>query len=443
MGESAREAALLVIRRLHDAGFEAFLVGGCVRDMLLGVTPEDYDVATSARAEQVLTLFDHTVAIGAKFGVVLVLVGESQIEVATYRAEGGYSDHRRPDWVEFTDAKHDAERRDFTVNALFFDSEENRVLDFVGGEADLHAGVIRAVGEAADRFREDALRLLRAVRFASTLGFEIEKRTWDALREGCAQIRHVSAERIRDELTKGLTRGNPDRFLDLLDTSGLLELILPEVSAMKGVEQPPCFHPEGDVFQHTRLMLSHLPPKPSPELAFAVLLHDVGKPPTASFSDRIRFNNHDKVGAEMAETICRRLAFSNEMRHRVVGMIRRHMQFINLPRMRQSTLRRFLTASTIDDEIELHRIDCMGSHGDTENYRLAVERLGHFREIVSQPGLPPPLVTGDDLIAAGLKPGPSFKRILNSVQNAQLDGKVHTREEALLLMQRLSSRYQK
>lgn len=430
--------ALSVVRCLHSAGYEAMLVGGCVRDLLLGREPKDYDVATNARPDEVLGLFPRTVAVGAKFGVIVVVGDDAQVEVATYRSESGYSDFRRPDAVTFSDARNDSMRRDFTINGMFMDPLSGSVLDHVNGQCDLQAGVVRAIGMASDRFSEDALRILRALRFASCLGFEIDSQTFDAIRSCRSLLFRISAERIRDELLKGFLGGHPDRFLDMLDATGLLELILPEVSLMKGCDQPPEFHPEGDVYVHTRLMLRHMKPGPSAALAFAVLLHDVGKPPTREVRDRIRFNNHHKVGAEMADAICRRLAFSNEMREKTVAMIARHMHFISLPDMKRSTLRRFFAESFIEDELELHRLDCLGSHGHLDNYDLAIALLQELKAEDETPRLPDPFVTGHDLIALGEKPGPHFKEWLRAVHDAQLEGTVSSREDALRLLREIS-----
>lgn len=430
--------ALNIARKLRTAGHEALLVGGCVRDLLRGARPEDYDLATSARPEQVSELFPRSVQIGARFGVILVVDGHDKVEVATFRKESGYSDRRHPDHVEFSTAENDAMRRDFTINGLFMDPETEKIIDYVGGEADIAAGVVRAIGEPRDRFQEDALRILRALRFASSLGYRVELKTWEAIRELAALIRDISAERIRDELVKGLTRRHPDRFLQLLYDSGLLEIIMPEVAAMNGCEQPADYHPEGDVFTHTKLMLGMLRSNPSPVLAFATLLHDVGKPVTASFDGkRIRFSGHDRAGADIADKICRRLAFSNEARERIAGMVSRHMGYINLPRMRESALRRFLAYDNIDEELELHRVDCASSHRLMDNYDLATRRLMELRSERPDDSLPPPLVKGDDLLAMGLKPGPRFRELLTAVQDAQLEGRVKEREDAMILLREL------
>ncbi|MGD0091854.1 MAG: CCA tRNA nucleotidyltransferase [Planctomycetota bacterium] len=423
--------ATWVARRLTGSCFRAVFAGGCVRDMLLGVKPKDYDVATSATPEQVMALFPRNVPVGAAFGVVRVLsAGENplQVEVATFRGETGYSDGRHPDQVCFTDEVEDVRRRDFTVNGLLFDPLKNEVLDYVGGRADLEGRRIRAIGEPAQRFAEDRLRLLRAIRFASRLGFEIESATFDAI-VGCAErIGDVSSERIRDELNLMLTGPRPRRAFELLKASRLLKHILPEVDAMAGVPQPAQFHPEGDVWVHTLIMLEMLR-ESSITLALAVLLHDVGKPVTIEYADRIRFNEHEKVGGEMAERIMLRLRYSNEEIERVVSLVRQHMVFKDVHRMRPATLKRFLRQVDIDEHLELHRLDCLSSHGDLENYELAVRELK--RQSV-ETLRPKPLINGHDLIALGLRPGPWFKTILADVEDRQLEGALCDREAALV-----------
>lgn len=427
-----------IVDRLTRHGHEAFLVGGCVRDLLRRCEPDDYDIATSARPEQVIALFPRTVAVGAKFGVVLVVDDGAQAEVAAYRCESGYLDHRHPQIVEFSDARHDALRRDFTINGLFMNPSSGEVFDFVGGRADIETNIIRAIGDPRERFTEDALRLLRALRFSSSLEYDIEPGTWNALRALSHTITEISAERVRDEIIKGFTRPHPGKFLDLLDRSGLLGILLPEAAATKGCRQPPEFHPEGDVYEHTKLMLAALPPDPSPALALAALLHDAGKPATMQLADRIRFNNHHKAGAEMVEHIGRRLAFPNELRERVKAMVLRHMDFINLTSMRKSTLRRFLAAPAIEEDIELHRADCLASHGDTSNCDYALRHLAEMRAESPEGKLPRPLVNGRDLIDMGLEPGPRFRVLLRAVQDAQLEGSVSGREQALAMLKSLA-----
>ncbi|MCK9588898.1 MAG: CCA tRNA nucleotidyltransferase [Terrimicrobiaceae bacterium] len=422
--------ATRIVRRLREAGHEAFFAGGCVRDRLLGRAAHDIDVATSAHPEEVQKLFSRTVAVGAQFGVIVVLEDGMEFQVATFRADGVYLDGRRPESVTFTTAEGDAQRRDFTVNGLFFDPLEGKTLDFVGGEADLRAGIIRCIGKPADRFREDKLRLLRGVRFAAALGFQIDPSTWQALRELAPSIVSVSAERIRDELGKIFLHPSRLRGFDLLDESGLLEILLPEVTRMKGCEQPPEFHPEGDVFVHTRLMLSLLPGTVSIPLVFSVLLHDIGKP--AAFqrdeTGRIRFNGHESLSAAMTGQIFERLRFSNAQTEAAVTAVQNHMAFKDVQHMRVATLKRFLARPTIDDELELHRVDCLGSHGLLDNYDFLQAKREEFSR---EPLIPPPLVTGRDLISMGWNPGPLFKRILDAVQVRQLEGSLTSRAEAM------------
>ncbi|MCL4694480.1 MAG: CCA tRNA nucleotidyltransferase, partial [Candidatus Hydrogenedentes bacterium] len=371
-------------------------------------------------------LFSKTVGVGAAFGVVLVLMPEGPVEVATFRGDGPYLDGRHPSSVEFLSERDDALRRDFTVNAMFYDPVAEMVVDYVGGQADLKAGIIRAVGDPATRFAEDHLRLLRAVRFTARLGFEMDPPTLAAARELAPSIRTVSAERIRDELTKMLTEGGARRAFELLDAAGLLEQVLPEVSRMKGVPQPPEFHPEGDVFVHTLLLLDHLKGV-SPTLAYGALLHDIGKPETITFADRIRFNNHDRIGAELARKICRRLHMPNEDTNRIEWLVDQHMRLAHAPNMRPSKLKRFVREEGFRELLELGRIDCLASHGDLDTIDWIEDYLAHHTEEEYRPD---PLVTGKDLIAMGYKPGPLFKTILAAVEDAQLEGQVTTPAEA-------------
>lgn len=419
-----------VAARLRAAGFQALFAGGCVRDRLRGVAPKDWDVATDARPEDVQRLFRRTVAVGVHFGVVRVLEGGAEFEVATFRADGAYLDGRHPEGVRFTTAREDAERRDFTVNGLFLDPATDEVTDYVGGRADLAAGVLRAIGEPAARFREDKLRLLRAVRFAAALDFRVEEQTWEAVRAAAKDITRVSAERIRDELVKIFLSPRRVRGLDLLDASGLLRVLLPELDACHGCEQPPQWHPEGDVFVHTRLMLSLLPETVSVPLVFSVLLHDVGKPPTAraDADGRVRFNGHEYVGAEMAERVMTRLRFSRTEIDATVEGVRNHMAFKDVQNMRTATLKRFLARPTIGDELELHRVDCAASHGYLDNLEFLRQKREEFAH---EPLIPKPLVNGRDLIALGLKPGPDFGRILEATMTRQLEGGFSDREAAL------------
>jgi putative nucleotidyltransferase with HDIG domain len=437
LSDSLSLAATKLVRRLRESGFIAYFAGGCVRDALLRKQPKDIDIATDAEPADVQKLFARTVAVGVKFGVVRVLEGEFEFEVATFRSDGIYLDGRRPATVTFSSPEEDAKRRDFTINGMFYDPVEDQVVDFVGGKSDLERRVVRAIGNPGERFSEDHLRLLRAIRFGAALDFEIEPATWKAITGNAHQIVSVSHERVRDEFMKIISDRHRVRGLDLLDQSGLLQKILPEVSRMHGCEQPPQFHPEGDVYVHTRLMLSLLPADASPWLVLSVLLHDIGKPVTDSFDEvdqRIRFNGHDQVGADMASEIMTGLRFSNEAIDTVVEAIRNHMVFKDTPNMRPAKLRRFMGRQNFPLELELHRVDCLGSHGDLQTYDLLVNKQQEFQ---NEPIIPPPLLTGRDLIVLGLKPGPRFGEILEAVQTAQLDGEVTDRAGALELLQTL------
>ena len=435
---SRRERALTVVRHLREQGYQAYFVGGCVRDLLLEREPADYDVATDATPEVVLGLFPRTLAVGAQFGVVLVVDNGQQIAVATFRNDGPYPDGRHPQQVSYTrDPREDVLRRDFTINGLLYDPlpsapAEHRLLDYVGGEADLRAGLIRTIGEPADRFSEDRLRMLRAVRFAARFGFRIEDATWEAVCRSHAAIAQVSRERVRDELLKILTEGGARRGFELLDASGLLADLLPEMAAMKGVEQPPEFHPEGDVWTHTLLMLEKLT-SPTPTLALGVLLHDVGKPPTFRLAERIRFDNHAPVGARMAERICERLRLSRRDTEQVVALVEHHLRFKDVAQMRPAKLKRFLQMERFEEHLELHRLDCLSSHRNLENWEFVRRKLA---ETPPEEIRPRRLVTGDDLIALGYQPGPRFGEILRTVEDAQLEGEVRTNEEAVALVRR-------
>ena len=424
------KAARKVAERLRDRGHIAYFAGGCVRDMVRGLTPKDYDIATDARPENVQALFPRTYAVGAHFGVIIVLEDGFQFEVATFRSDEAYIDGRHPSAVQFSSPEEDARRRDFTINGMFLDPASNKVIDLVGGQADIGAKLVRAIGEPAQRLAEDRLRMLRAVRFATALDYQIDKRTWDALVASASSINQISGERIRDEVVRIFLSSNRVRGWDLLDASGLMSAILPELQAMKGVLQPEQFHPEGDVFVHTRLMLSLLPETVSVPLVFAVLFHDVAKPVTARVDEtgRIRFNEHDRIGAEMTEAIMRRLRFSGAEIEATVEMVRHHMVFKDAPKMRIAKLKRFMARPTFDEELELHRVDCQSSHRMLDNYEFLLRKRDEF---ANEPIIPPPLVRGDDLIAFGLKPGPKFGEILEAVETRQLEGKLRTRDEAL------------
>ena len=426
----ARQAAERVVQRLHGRGFQAYLVGGCVRDLLRGVEPKDYDVATGARPEQVLELFPGSLAVGAQFGVVGVLDGEERIEVATFRSDGLYSDGRRPDAVRYaTDPREDVMRRDFTINGLLLDPRSGEVFDFVDGRKDLDARVIRAIGNPKRRFEEDHLRMLRAVRFAASLDCEIEPVTFAAIRSLSSKITTVSAERVRDELVRILTSGRARRGFELLDESSLLPEILPEIAKMKGVEQPPEYHPEGDVWTHTLLMIEALPAGCSPTLAVGVLLHDVGKPPTFRVApDRIRFDNHVSVGMAMAREIANRLRLSHDETAQIVALVEHHLRFREAPVMRASTLKRFLRLEKFEEHLELHRLDCLSSHRNLDNYEFVRAKLA---ELPAEAIRPAPLLNGRDLIEVGYNPGPRFKEALRAVEDAQLDGQLTSREDAM------------
>jgi len=450
-----KDFAISIVRTLRERGHKAYLVGGCVRDLLLSREPADYDVATDATPDEVMRIFPDTYAVGAQFGVVLVPLPERDVasnvctetspcrdvtcyvspkanvvEVATFRSDIGYSDGRHPDQVRFSkDAREDVERRDFTVNGLLLDPVTNEVLDFVGGRKDIEAGIIRTIGDPERRFAEDKLRMLRAVRFAARFGYAIEPGTFQVIQKLASQIDQVSRERVRDELSKMLTEGHARRAFLLLDETRLLHEVLPEIEAMKGVEQPPQFHPEGDVFVHTLLLLDKLPHPCPVTLAWGALLHDVGKPATFRVApDRIRFDEHVDVGVKMAEEICGRLRFPNDDSVQILALIDNHMRFAQVQQMKESTFKRFVRMPHFDEHLQLHRMDCQSSHGDFTSYDFTREKMASM-----PPGIirPAPLITGDDLIAAGYKSGPQFKEILSAVEDGQLEGRLRSREEAM------------
>jgi len=447
---SRQDTATQIVRDLRLKGRQAYLVGGCVRDLVMGRVPKDYDVATDATPAEVCRLFPDSLTVGAQFGVVVVVGPEGNVEVATYRSDGRYDDGRHPVEVRYSKtAQEDVRRRDFTINGLLLDplagSIEAGLLDCVGGLADIHAGLIRTIGDPIERFREDHLRMMRAVRFAARFKFQIDPAAVEAIRRLAPHIKEVSQERVRDEILKILTEGQARRGFELLDETGLLAIVLPEIKAMQGVEQPPEFHPEGDVWTHTMMMLEGLPapignrqstivnqpPLLTPTLALGVLLHDVGKPPTFKVRERIRFDNHVEIGASMAEEICRRLRLSSRETERVVELVRHHLRFKDFPRMRRSTQLRFLRMDGFREHLELHRLDCLSSHRHLENYEMARRLLAETPPQVIKPA---PLLRGDDLMALGYPPGPIFKQILQTVEDAQLDGKIGSREEALQLV---------
>ena len=417
-----------IVQQLRGAGYVSYLTGGCVRDMLLGRKAKDFDVATSAKPEELLRLFPGSGEVGAHFGVVLVRKNGTQVEVATFRSDLEYRDGRHPEGVQFeTDPKQDALRRDFTINALMLDPVSGEVLDFAGGRADLEAGVIRAIGDPKRRFREDHLRLLRAVRFAARLGFVIEPETLAAIRELAPMIRSVSMERVRDEIARILTEGGARRGFELLDATGLLQEVLPEVAALKGVAQPPEFHPEGDVWTHTMMMLDGLR-EPSITLALGVLLHDIGKPATFRVAERIRFDGHVEKGIEIAHAMLNRLRFPSHVIETVEALIGNHMKFMEVTRMRESTLKRFIRQPDFDEHMALHRLDCLASFGNLDSYDFVRRKQEEMRPEILKPT---PLLTGRDLIAAGYRPGPGFGVALNEIEDAQLEGRISTAAEAM------------
>ena len=475
MGRAEKDFGISIIRTLRRKGYKAYLVGGCVRDLLLSREPADYDVATDATPDEVMRIFPETYAVGAQFGVVLVPLPEEQrqreasrgtpphyhperspnfakrssgevegsavkvarsaghagvVEVATFRSDLGYSDGRHPDEVRFSRSpREDVQRRDFTINGLLFDPITEKVLDYVGGQKDLKAGIIRTIGEPERRFAEDKLRMLRAVRFAARFGYKIEAGALSAIQKLALQIHQVSRERVRDELTKMLTEGRAREAFLLLDQTGLLHEVLPEIEAMKGVAQPPEFHPEGDVFVHTLLLLSKLPQPCPATLAWGALLHDVGKPPTFRVApDRIRFDGHVEVGIKMAEAICQRLRFSGEDTEQILALVEHHMRFAHVQRMSESTFKKFIRMPRFEEHLEMHRIDCLASHGDLGSYDFTRQKMTQLPPEVLRPQ---PLVTGDDLIAAGYTPGPQFKSILEAVEDAQLEGRLSGKGDAM------------
>ncbi len=448
----SRRAATEVVRALRSQGHQAYFVGGCVRDLLLGRDPADFDVSTDATPDQVMRIFPQTYSVGAQFGVVLVpfravgvdggptegeeLIAEHPrvIEVATFRSDGSYSDGRHPDAVRYTtDPGEDVQRRDFTINGLMLDPlEGERVLDYVGGQQDLRRHLVRTIGDPERRFREDKLRMMRAIRFAARFGYEIDHETFSAIQRLAPDIRQVSRERQRDELTKMLTEGHARRAFELLDSSGLLHEVLPEVEKMKGVEQPPQFHPEGDVWIHTLLILGMLQPGTSRTLAWGGLLHDVGKPSTFRIApDRIRFDNHVEIGTRMAEEIGQRFRMSNDDIAQIMALVANHLRFADVKNMKESTFKRFIRLPRFDEHLELHRMDCLSSHHILDLYYYTREKMA---QLPPEQVRPRPLITGNDLLAAGYQQGPRFKEILSAVEDAQLEGRVTNPEEAMKLV---------
>jgi len=428
MTKDIRKTGIKIIEKLNQAGYNALFAGGCVRDEIMGIEPGDYDVATDAHPEEIMAIFDKTIAVGAQFGVVIVVMDGIQFEVATFRSDGRYIDGRHPESISFsTSAREDALRRDFTINGLMFDPIREKLYDYVSGAEDIRAHIIRAIGNPTERFDEDKLRLMRAVRFAARFEFQIEGNTLTAIKKLAPNIVEVSQERIRMELAKIIIGKNSGVGLQLLHDTGVLEHILPEVSAMVNVWQPHQYHPEGDVFTHTKLALDNLE-NPSSVLAFATLLHDIGKPRTFIVTDRIRFHQHAKVGAEIADEICVRLRCSNDERKQIVACVQNHMQFMSVLRMKESTLKRMFQRDTFLDELELHRADCLASHGKLNNWEFCLRK---YEEYEPDDIKPEPLMSGYDLIALGYKPGPKFRKILDVVEEAQLENQITTRKEAL------------
>ena len=422
-----------IIHRLRESGHEAYFVGGCVRDFILNQTSSDYDIVTSARPEEVIKLFPRTVAIGAKFGVVAVITDNHSFEVATFRSDDVYEDGRHPSRIHYSTAREDVFRRDFTINGLLMDPDTGDIIDYVNGRFDIDNKIVRTIGNPGKRFREDYLRLLRAVRFAANLHFDLEPATQDAVKREASNIRHISVERIREELNKILTRGGARRGFELMMQTDILQNILPEICRLKGVEQPPRFHPEGDVWQHTLKMLELLPADGEREknicLAWGTLLHDVGKALTRSEDEKgVHFYGHVQQGEIIADTIMQRLKFSRMQRETVVNLIRQHMVFMNVRKMRPGRLKRFLRMPDFDLHLELHRLDCLASHGMLDNYEFCREQL----QILALDDLHPPrLLTGNDLIAMGFTPGKIIKDILLAVEEEQLEGRIQSVEQAI------------
>ena len=428
--------AVSLIRQLRSRGHQAYLVGGCVRDRLLELPAKDFDIATDAPPAQIAAYFPGAQLVGAHFGVVLVQEGGAHVEVATFRSEGAYSDARRPDTVQFeTNPARDTQRRDFTINGLMEDPLTGEILDYVGGRADLKSKTIRAIGNAAQRFKEDHLRMLRAVRFAARLNFKIEPETKKAIAQQAASVAIVSAERVHDELLRIFREGGARRGLELLDELGLLAHLLPEVKAFQAVEQPPEYHPEGDVWTHVLLMLERMGPATG-SLAFGVLLHDIGKPSTFRRADRIRFDGHAEVGARMAKEMLERLRFSSSDVERITSLVANHMKFKDVHKMRASTLKRFLRMENFEEHLTLHRLDCLASSGRLESYDFVREKLAGLDAEALHP---PRLISGDDLIAAGYQPGPAFSKALEAVETAQLEGAIQTYEEAMVIAEQALS----
>ncbi len=431
-----RKNAEKIVQKLKAEGFEAYFVGGCVRDFVRGIVPGDFDIVTSALPEQIVELFNHTVSIGAKFGVIAVIEEDTTYEVATFRRDDDYQDGRRPIKIHYASAREDVLRRDFTINGLLMDPSNGEIIDYVEGKADIEKKIIRTIGDPEKRFSEDYLRMLRAVRFAGNLNYEIEDRTKQSIKNNCARIKKISAERIQEELTKILTREGARRCFELMSDTGILAQLLPEIEILKGIDQPPRFHPEGDVWQHTLIMLGLLQREEGGQankiLAWAALLHDAGKALTKTEDDKgVHFYGHVQRGEEIADDIMMRLRFSRAQREAVVELIHYHMVFMNVHKMRPGRLKRFLRMPNFDLHLELHRLDCLASHGMLDNYEFCRDKL---QELNIEDLHPARLLTGKDLIELGYAPGKNMGRILKKLENEQLDGKIKTKDEALIFV---------
>jgi len=432
-----REEAVPIVSQLRSAGFEAYFVGGCVRDFVMGVVPADYDIVTSALPDQVMALFNRTIPIGAKFGVVAVIVDGHSFEVATFRSDDVYIDGRRPSQVHFSSAKEDVFRRDFTVNGLLMDPVTGEITDYVDGLADIGRKIIRTIGDPDKRFQEDHLRMLRAIRFTANLNFNLDSSTQEAIAKKIAQIQTISAERIQDELNKLLTRGGARRGLEIMAQTGMLREILPEVAEMQGIEQPPRFHPEGDVWQHTLIMMEILSEGKrtavNPVLAWGALLHDVGKPVSRTEDENgLHFYGHAKHGEKIADAIMQRLKFSRAQRVAVLDLILQHMNFMNVHKMRPARLKRFIRMPDFDLHLELHRLDCLASHGMLDNYQFCRNQL---ENLTLDELHPPRLLNGDDLIAIGFTPGKIIGEILHALEDQQMEGRINSKNEAIIFVE--------
>jgi poly(A) polymerase len=428
-----KQQAINIVKKLRDHGYQAVIAGGAVRDMILGIPPSDYDIATDAKPEAIEQLFDKTLSVGKAFGVIVVIMDGYEIEVATFRKDSQESDGRRPYSVQFSSMDEDAWRRDLTINGMFYDPLSDRIIDFVGGQEDLKSHLVRFIGSPEDRIAEDKLRMLRAVRFSARFEFAVDPATFEAVKKHASEISQISAERIADELQKILRVKHPRLAFSLLFETGLIDHILPEVRAMEGCEQPVDYHPEGSVLCHTLLALDYLPENASDELRMGVLLHDVGKPVTQTFEDRIRFNGHDLTGKDVAREILKRLKFSNEFSERVLELIGNHMKFMHVDNMRTSRLKRFLALPHFEEHMALHRADCLSSHRNLENYDFVAEKLKTYEPEEIRPTR---IITGKDLMDMGFKQGPVFKVILTDVEDQQLEGAIKSREEALEYVKR-------